>query len=90
MGEGSWYGWGKRIEHGIEIIVETLRYVLAGLVFKKVILINKFNFRHGSTSLVNGITTLSPKGAGWHGFFEPDSQPFFMTQSKLSNNSFYV
>jgi hypothetical protein len=90
MGGGSGHEREKRIESGIKIIMEPLRYTLAGLIFEKVKLVNKFNFRHGSTSLVNGIATLSPWETGWHGFFEPDSQPFFMTQSKMSNNSLYV
>jgi hypothetical protein len=39
--------------------MEALRHTTTGLIFEKIKLVDKFNFRHGSTSLVNGIAKLA-------------------------------
>jgi hypothetical protein len=71
--------------------MEALRGIPAAMIFEAMKIFKKDNFRHGFTSWVNGIATFYALGrTGWHGFIEPDSQPFCMTQSKLSNNSLLV
>jgi hypothetical protein len=83
MGASAGNDREKDIDRRIKVKVHPLRFTAAGLIFKAMIIFKKLNFRHGFTSLVNGIATFSSLGrTGWHGFFEPDSQPFCMTQSK--------
>jgi hypothetical protein len=50
------------IDRRMEIIAEPLRGIVQGMIFEAVKIFKKGNFRHGFTSLVNGVATFpSPR-----------------------------